>query len=335
MRERWVTAGAGLLAVLLVVAVATVVAAYLLDPSVTGVAPIEVADDPPSLNGAHETSYLRSVVVRLSSWVALLFVNAFGVVLPVAMLLGMWAARRRIIEDAGRHLRLLRDVAVGGFTVGLVGALPTALKDVGVWSPPPFEGLTDVAVLMLAWTTGLAGGLGYLAIFVLVAERFSRFGCVPGVVGAVSALGKRSLSGYLTHSIVMAPALSAWGLGLGAHLTSATMALFGASLWLATVVAAAVMERHGVRGPFEGCCDIWSTGRADRAGSRLGPERSPEGAVALAWAPWRGRGVPTGISRRGPMTSDGRAGEPQAPHDRHARRLRVWRHRRAPAGHPR
>lgn len=249
----WAVAGALVLTTILVLAVAVVVAAYVLDPAVTDTAPAvsEVEGDRSFVNGAGESNYLVSVIQRLLSWVSLLFINTFGVVLPMAMLLGMWAARHRVIEEAGRHLRLLRAVAVGGFTIGLLGALPSALKIVGVWDPPPFDGLTDMAATMMAWTTGLAGGLGYAAIFVLVAERLTRSGSAPSPVVAVSALGKRSLSGYLTHSIVMAPVLSAWGLGLGAYLTSATMALFAVGLWLATVVAASVMERYGVRGPFE------------------------------------------------------------------------------------
>lgn len=249
----WAMAGTLVLLTVFALATVLVVVAHLLDPAVTGGSPpaSEIEGDRTFVNGAGESDYLVSVMQRLMSWTALLFVNTFGVVLPTAMLLGMWAARRRIIEEAGQHLRLLRTVAMGGFLIGLLGAMPSALKVVGVWDPPPLDGLTGGAMTMMTWTTGLAGGLGYVAIFVLVAERLTRSGPTPAPVGAVSALGKRSLSGYLTHSIVMAPVLAAWGLGLGAHLTSATMALFAFGLWLATVIAASVMDRYGVRGPFE------------------------------------------------------------------------------------
>lgn len=50
---------------------------------------------------------------------------------------------------------------------------------------------------------------------------------------------------------MLVPVLSAWGLGLGAHMTSTTTALFAFGLWLVTVVIAALVERHGLRGPFE------------------------------------------------------------------------------------
>jgi uncharacterized protein len=202
-------------------------------------------------NGAGEDSYLVSMVARLISWVGLLFINGFGVVLPTAMLLGMWAARRRIIEEPARHLGLLRRVAIGGVLIGLAGALPGALQHVGVLDLVPAAGLTEAARFGLAWTSGLAGGLGYVALFVLLAERLTRAGRPPAPIRSVAALGQRSLSGYVSHSVVMAPVLSAWGLGLGAHLTSATMALFAIGLWLSTVIVAAVMERRGRRGPLE------------------------------------------------------------------------------------
>ena len=67
----------------------------------------------------------------------------------------------------------------------------------------------------------------------------------------MAATGKRSLSAYLAQSVVCAPVLAAWGLGLGAHLTSWTMALFAVGLWLATVVGCAALERAGLRGPAE------------------------------------------------------------------------------------
>jgi uncharacterized protein len=71
------------------------------------------------------------------------------------------------------------------------------------------------------------------------------------VVTALAAVGKRSLSCYLAQSVLFAPVLAAWGLGLGAHLHSATMALYATGVWLATVVLAYLLERAGQRGPAE------------------------------------------------------------------------------------
>ncbi|WP_017587683.1 DUF418 domain-containing protein [Nocardiopsis ganjiahuensis] len=257
--------GIGLLTAVFAVAAVVLAAIVLVDPAggAAGAAAAEEGNRS-QLSGAAEDNYLVSVLYRLGTWFVLLFINGFGVVLPTAILIGMWAARNRILEEPERHRTLIRRVAVFGTALGLAGALPGALKHVGAFDPASFHGLSDLATTMTAWTSGLAGGLGYVALFVLAAGLLTRQGRPPVVVASVAALGKRSLSGYLTHSIVMVPVLSAWGLGLGAHLTSFTMALFALGLWLATVVVAALMERWEVRGPFEVLLRRLSTRKPDR-----------------------------------------------------------------------
>lgn len=66
-------------------------------------------------------------------------------------------------------------------------------------------------------------------------------------------MGKRSLSCDLAHSLMFASLLAAWGLGLGLgeHLTSATMVLFAVGVWLVTVAGAYALERAGRQGPVE------------------------------------------------------------------------------------
>ncbi len=263
--------GISLLSLVFVLAAVALTAIILLSPVGGDLPPAETVEGNRSvISGAAAESYLASVVYRLTSWVVLLFVNAFGLVLPTAILIGMWAARKRVLEEPERHRALIRRTAVFGTALGLAGALPGALSHIGVLDPAPFHGLTDLAITSASWTTGLAGGLGYVALFVLAAQHLTRRARPPMVVTSVAALGKRSLSGYLTHSIVLAPVLSAWGLGLGAHLTSSTMALFALGLWLATVVVAALMERRGARGPFEILLRRLSTGRPTR--TPVGPQ---------------------------------------------------------------
>ena len=242
--------GIGLLALVFTVAAVALALITVLDPAGEA-APLTEGGARFLVSGAAEENYLVSVLFRLPTWVALLFVNGFGVVLPTAILIGMWAARHRVLEEPERHRALIRRVAVTGTALGLAGALPGALNHVGAFDPAPFHGLSGVAMGATAWTSGLAGGLGYVALFVLLSGFLTRRGRPPVAVTSVAALGKRSLSGYLSHSIVLVPVLSAWGLGLGAHLTSFTMALFALGLWLVTVVVAALMERAGRRGPFE------------------------------------------------------------------------------------
>ncbi|MGW5868782.1 DUF418 domain-containing protein [Streptomyces sp. NPDC055239] len=179
----------------------------------------------------------------------------------VIFLLGFWAARRRVLEEPGRHLPLLRWTAVIGIAVGWLGALPAALAHVGAISVPDDAQSEGGVLTLLRDATGNAAGLGYVAAVALFVHWWTGRGRESGrggggtkaviAVSAVSAVGKRSLSCYLAHSLVFAPILAAWGLGLGKHLTSATMALFAVGVWLVTVAGAYAMERAGRWGPVE------------------------------------------------------------------------------------
>ena len=195
-------------------------------------------------------SLFAAAVSRVTIWpIVVLGQGLLGMAVPAAILLGFWAARRRILEEPGRHLRLLRTVAVAGLATAWIGGLPEALTQIGVWE------LDEARATMLAMphtVTGLAGGLGYVALIALVAHRIQAREREPGVVlTALTATGKRSLSSYLGQSVLCAPILAAWGLGLGAHLTSWSMALYAVGVWLVTVAAAYAMERADKRGPAE------------------------------------------------------------------------------------
>lgn len=204
------------------------------------------ADD---MFGVGADSWLMAGIARLASWAVLLGINAFGVVMPTAILLGMWAARRRILEEPGRHLRLLAVTAVVGLGIGLTGSVPVALS--GYTSSTIQQTQHGLLLFGLQWSSGLAAGLGYVGLFGLFAYWVSRRASRGVPVTAITALGKRSLSGYLTHSVLMAPILAAWGFGLGDHLSPAIMAGFGIGLWMLTVVAAYFLERANRRGPAE------------------------------------------------------------------------------------
>ncbi|MFE7273407.1 DUF418 domain-containing protein [Streptomyces sp. NPDC057623] len=210
--------------------------------------------------GSGEESYLAALGTRLTTGLFVTFVGA-----PLALvgggylvfLLGFWAARRRVLEEPGRHLRLLRRTAVGGITVGWLGGLPAALAHVGVLKVPDEAQSEEGALTILRDVTGNAAGIGYVAAAALFAHwwtqrRAGRPGGWGGrAVVAVSAVGKRSLSCYLAHSLMFSPLLAAWGLGLGEHLTSATMVVFAVAVWSVTVAGAYALERAGRRGPVE------------------------------------------------------------------------------------
>ncbi|CAM5527031.1 hypothetical protein SALBM135S_09536 [Streptomyces alboniger] len=205
---------------------------------------------------AGDPSWSSAAGTRLTSGLYVTFVAAPLSLLGgayVVFLLGFWAARRRVLEEPGRHLRLLRRTAVVGIAVGWLGALPAALAHIGVLDVPDDAQSESGALTLLRDVTGNAAGLGYVAALALFVHWWSRRPDRRGaeVVRAVSAVGKRSLSCYLAHSLLFAPLLAAWGLGLGAHLGSATMVPVAAGVWLVTVAGAYALERAGRRGPVE------------------------------------------------------------------------------------
>jgi uncharacterized membrane protein YeiB len=186
-----------------------------------------------------------AALIRLVEWGAIgLLVQTLTVSGAVA--LGAWAGRRRLLDEPARHRGLLGRLAVAGLAAAVLGGLPLALAVVGVWAPS-----TPVLLLCGALHTaaGYAGGVGYAALFGLLAVRL---GDRPGpVAAAVRACGQRSLSCYLAQSVAFGVLLPAWALDLGARLSVAQTALLAFAVWAVILVVAAVSARAGVRGPAE------------------------------------------------------------------------------------
>ncbi|MFI2363236.1 DUF418 domain-containing protein [Promicromonospora sp. NPDC019610] len=205
------------------------------------------------------TSYLASIGWRLAYWtLGTVGQGVLTLVVPVMLLLAFWAGRRRILENPGEHLPLLRRVAVVGLTLGWLGPLPAALDHVGAIDVPDHAAWVFLPVQIL---TGFFGGLGYVALFGLIGHRVAqrRSGPPSGnlfltdgpFTGAIQAVGKRSLTSYLLQSVLCAPVLAAWGLGLGQYLSSWSMLLYAVVVWGLTVAFAVWQERTGRRGPAE------------------------------------------------------------------------------------
>jgi uncharacterized membrane protein YeiB len=197
-----------------------------------------------------EPSFLSAALLRVMTWpLVVIGQGLLGLAVPTAILLGFWAARRGFLEEPGRHLKALRRTAVIGISVGWLGGLPMALAQIGVWDLTATQGQMLTMPHML---TGVFCGVGYVALIALVAHRLQQRGRTRGpVVTALSATGKRSLSAYLAQSVLCAPILAAWGLGLAEHMSSWTMFLYASAVWLVTVASAYALERSGRRGPAE------------------------------------------------------------------------------------
>jgi uncharacterized protein len=186
-----------------------------------------------------------AMMFRLGEFPAVLVSSmlvAFG-----AVALGAWAARRRILDEPAAHRAMLTKAAVGGLAVAVLGGLPLALMAAGYWTDP---GTTATSVAnALHIVTGYAGGIGYAALFALVAARMAeRRGAITR---ALVACGQRSLTCYLAQSVVFVGLLSAAGAGLGGQLTAAWTALLALGTWLVILLGAELMRRYNIRGPAE------------------------------------------------------------------------------------
>ncbi|MGQ7352190.1 DUF418 domain-containing protein [Quadrisphaera oryzae] len=200
--------------------------------------------------GLTPATYLGGLGLRALSAVGLLVSGPLLVVclLPAAAL-GLLAERRGVLTRPEEHLPLLRRVTVAGLAVSVLGALPLVAASLQLVAWP---GWGDVLAGALHGLTGLAGAMAFLAGVSWFAAVRRPAGAVPGaVVGALVAVGRRSLTCYLLQSVVMAPVLAPWGLGLGDGTGTAVVSAVAVVTYLLTAAVAVGLERAGRAGPAE------------------------------------------------------------------------------------
>ncbi len=200
-------------------------------------APVDPAMLPPDLTAMIEHRVPAALVIAM--------LGPLGFLCPFA--LGVWAGWRRILEQPEHHRRFLVIIAVGGIGAATLGAQPIALLLAGATEAPAPHVLPWLASLHA--TTGTLGGVGYAALFSLLATRLAvRRG---PVVDAIAAAGQRSMSCYLMQSVTWAVVFTPFLLDLSGTLTVTATALLAATTWGVTVIIADRMRRADRRGPFE------------------------------------------------------------------------------------
>ena len=177
----------------------------------------------------------------------------FGLLAVVSpVLIGVWAAKRRVLEQPEEHVRLLRCTAVAGMGSGVLGgvALAVTIELTATGHPVPYPTVIVVSVLHVA--TGVCCGLGYLACIALLATRlWDRGREASRVTAALRATGRRSLSCYLAQTVVFVALLPAWTLGWGAQLSTAGALFLALGTWAVTVLLAGLAAARGHAGPAE------------------------------------------------------------------------------------
>lgn len=193
-------------------------------------------------------NYLDSVVARLGEW-PLHTATVLGFVFIVW--LGVWAARRRVLEEPARHRGLLIGVTAAGLGLGTLASLPQALTSAGLAHTASPE-----LTLLLHNLGGMYSGPGYVAAFGLLSlwlTRRSADATATPITGSLVALGRRSLSGYLFQSVAWFVLLLPFTLAMPEWFGNKTLLflLVATGTWLATVAGAAVLQRRGSAGPAE------------------------------------------------------------------------------------
>lgn len=207
--------------------------------------------EPVYQNGTREylanANYLETAVIRFVDHVFLVLLSTLLLYMLGLVLIGMLVARSGILERPRQHVPALRRIVFAGFTVNIVGGLPYALAVGGVWHPARS---LNTAVLALHGLSGVGMGLAYICGFALLAARAETRGH-GAVTRLVAAAGERSLSCYLLQSMLFAPLLSAWGLGLGARIGTTQAYTLATGVWVLGIACTAALVRAGRRGPFE------------------------------------------------------------------------------------
>ncbi|MFI6298545.1 DUF418 domain-containing protein [Nonomuraea sp. NPDC050790] len=219
------------------------------------------AGNPETLPSLMKDDFLSQVLIHLMLWPAKVPATVLLVLPGIAI--GIWAARRRILDNPEQHVALLRRVTISFLGLAVVGRLPMALIAIGAWK-------TDATwVPAIAHTlTGFACGIGLAAAVGLIAIKINaRIGreAVLGsdesgraaeggwgrVTTALVALGRRSLTFYLFQSVVFVALFYPFTLNLAGTMGAAAAHAIGIGTWLLSIVLADWMRRVGHRGPFE------------------------------------------------------------------------------------
>jgi len=196
------------------------------------------------------TDYSSSLIHRLQEYPTH---TATVLGFTVIVWLGIWAARKQLLENPQAHKALLTRVAAVCMSITVIGGLPLALVAAG-WLHVDKAAVDSMTFLHNL--SGQFGGPGYIALFALLVGKLTanRRPAELGVpVQAITALGQRSMSGYLFQSVSWLLLLAPFTLNLGDRLgsTGFTAAAVAVLVWTVSVVAAYQMKKSSYRGPAE------------------------------------------------------------------------------------
>lgn len=185
------------------------------------------------------------LVANIPSWPVETALSTIMVV--PGMLVGLWAARRKVLDEPSNHLPLLRRTTLVCLGAAVVDRIPAALMLAGVW--PVTSGPVTWVAAFAHDLTGYFGGIGMAALVGLVAHRIGRDH--GPVTLALSALGQRSLTFYLFQSVVWVALFYPFTLDLSGAMNLPATFVIAVAVWVVSLLLADWMRRVNHRGPAE------------------------------------------------------------------------------------
>ena len=184
-------------------------------------------------------------LMSLGNWLgATIGTVLMSLVIPCVMI-GVGVARWGVLQDPRGHGRVLACVAVGGLGVGVLGGLPFALMQLtwafagsAAWSYPLFH------------ASGVLGACGWLALLALVGggprEKLG------SVCAFLSAIGRRSMTAYLSQTVLFILIVVVLGVAGVRSLGVAVSGLIALVVWALIGIGCVIAEALGSsRGPAE------------------------------------------------------------------------------------
>ncbi|KMJ57240.1 hypothetical protein AB685_17720 [Bacillus sp. LL01] len=188
---------------------------------------------------------IEASITRMFDWLFYTPVLSYQVIPGV--LIGILAARFKIIDNPKSHKEALITAAILGLLLSTAGGIPMALMSSLFWTS--YNDVFEAIAKSLHTITGYAGGVGWTALIGLLVVKLE--GTTGSLTKAISALGQRSLSFYLFQSLLFVFILAPYAGGLGGNISQLASDIIALLVWIISVSVAYFMHQRSIRGPFE------------------------------------------------------------------------------------
>ncbi|WP_113926693.1 DUF418 domain-containing protein [Bacillus sp. P14.5] len=196
-------------------------------------------------SSAVQISVIAASAVRTSEWIVYTPLLVYQVV--PGMLIGIWAARKQILDFPVNHRPLLVRISLIGIGAAVIGGIPLAMASSQYWPDVSAEMLTASKIIHTA--TGYLGGIGWAALIGLASIPLEKSRST--LIMAIAAAGQRSMTFYIFQSVIFVAFFSPYAGGFGNKMGQFGSDVTALVTWLASILIADVMRRLHLPGPAE------------------------------------------------------------------------------------